>query len=80
MGGEDVVAEEVIVDGDEPVGQRRLFEITDAVDVQRDPVAADGHVLGGIGVRGVGVVEQWRAKRARQSEPQQRQAAADTRP
>ena len=58
MGGEDVVAEEAVVDGDDPVGQRRFFEIADAVDVEGDPVAAGGDVLGGLGVGGVGVVEQ----------------------
>jgi hypothetical protein len=58
MSGEHVVAEEVIVDGDDPVGQRRLFEIADAVDVHRDPVVAGGDVLGGLSVSGVGVVEK----------------------
>src|SRR5271170_5289304 len=32
MGGEDVVAEEAVVDGDNPVGERGFFEVADAVD------------------------------------------------
>ena len=64
MGGEDVVAEEVIVDGDHPVGERRFFEVANAVHVHRDPVSAGGDVLGGLGVGRVGVVEQGGEKRA----------------
>ena len=35
--GEDVIAEDVIVDGGEPVGKRRLFQIADAIDLQASP-------------------------------------------
>jgi len=56
--GEDVVSEDVVVDGREPVRQRRLFKIADAVDAEGDPVSADGHVLGRVGMCGVGVVEK----------------------
>ncbi len=57
-----VVAKEVIIDRGQPVGQRRLLEVANAIDGKRHPVAADGHVLRGVGVRSVGVVEQRRGK------------------
>ena len=60
VGGEDVVAEEAVVDGDDPVGERGFFEIADAVDVEGDPVSGLGDVFGDLGVGGVGVVEQRR--------------------
>ncbi len=51
-------------EGGDPVGQRRLFEIADAVDVQRHPVAGLEHGLRGLGVGGVGVVQQrWSPQR-----------------
>ncbi len=59
MGGEAVEAEETEAEGDEPVGERGLFEVTDAVDAEGDEVAGECHVTGGAGVSGVGVVEQW---------------------
>ena len=62
MGGEGVEAEEAEGDGIEPVGERGLLEVADAVDVEGDPVAGEGHVAGGAGVGGVGVVEQGRAE------------------
>src|ERR1700730_4045552 len=58
MCGEGVEAEEAEAEGDEPVGERRFFEIADAVDSESDEVAGEGHVTGGAGMRGVGVVEQ----------------------
>jgi hypothetical protein len=61
VGGEGVEAEESKAEGDEPVGKRSFFEIADAVDAKGDEVAGKGHVTGGAGVGGVGVVEQrWR--------------------
>jgi hypothetical protein len=36
MGGEGVEAEEAEAEGDEPVGERRFFEVADAVDVEGD--------------------------------------------
>ncbi len=62
MGGEGVEAEDAEAEGDEPVGQRRLLEVADAVDVEGDPVAGEGDVAGGVGVGGVGVVEQGRGE------------------
>ncbi len=42
MGGEGIEAEDAEAEGVEPVGQRRFFEVADAVDVQGDksPVRA----------------------------------------
>ena len=69
--------------GDQPVGQRRLFEVADAVDVEGDPVAGVEHVAGGVGVGGVGVVEQGGVKRAAQKmtsqRPQSRSRAVERR-
>lgn len=48
--------------GGEPVGKRRLFQVADAVDVEGDPVSSGEHGLGGLGVRGVGVVEERRSE------------------
>ncbi len=62
MGGEGVEAEDAEADGDDPVGQRSFFEIADAVDAQGDPVAGESHLAGGVGVGGVGVVEQGRGE------------------
>ena len=64
MSGEGVEAEDAEAEGDEPVGERRLFEIADAVDVQGDEVAGESHVAGGVGVGGVGVVEQRRGEKS----------------
>ena len=61
MRGKGVEAEETEAKGAQPVGERRFFEIADAVDTKRDKIAGEGHVTGGVGVGGVGVVEQrWR--------------------
>lgn len=56
VGGENVEAEDVVVDCREPVVHGRLFKVADAVDVGGDPVAGDGHVGGGLGVSGVDIV------------------------
>ena len=58
VGGEGVEAEEAKAEGDEPVGERCFFEVADAVDVEGDEIAGEGHVAGGAGVGGVGVIEQ----------------------
>ena len=61
MRGEGVLHARDFVDrGHDPVGQRRLLNVADAVDVRRNPVAGIGNVLSGLGVRGVHVVEQRR--------------------
>ncbi len=46
----------------EPVGEGGLFEVADAVDVEGDEVSGEGHVAGGVGVGGVGVVEEGRGE------------------
>ncbi len=62
MRGEDVLSEDAIQSRVEPVRQRRLLEIADAVDLHGDPIAAFDHVLRDLRVRGVGVVEQGRSE------------------
>jgi hypothetical protein len=62
MRGEGVEAEDAEAEGDEPVGEWCLLEVTDAVDLEGDEIAAEGHVAGGVGVGGVGVVEQRRGE------------------
>jgi hypothetical protein len=68
--GEGVEAEEAKAEGDEPVGERRFFEVTDAVNAEGDEVAGDGHVAGGAGVSGVGVVEQRRSEEGGEEDDQ----------
>ena len=63
MGGKDVISEEVVIGSGQPIRQRRLFQIADAIYFQRDPVAALRHVLGGGGVGGIGVIQQRRRKK-----------------
>ncbi len=76
MGGEGVEAEEAEAKGDEPVGEWCFFEIADAVDMEGDEVAGEGHVAGGVGVGGVSVVEQrWGEERG--EEDDQPEAAED---
>ena len=70
MRGEGVEAEEAEAEGDEPVGERRFFEVADAVDAEGDEVAGEGHVAGGVGVGGVGVVEQRRGEESGEEEDQ----------
>ena len=60
--GEGVLAEDAVQSGVEPIGQRRLLKIADAVDFHGDPVAAFGHVLRDLRVGGVDVVEQRRSE------------------
>lgn len=57
VGGEGVEAEEAEAEGDQPVGEGRLFEVSDAVDVKGNEVAGECHVASGAGMGGVGVVE-----------------------
>ena len=57
MRGKGVEAEETKAKGAQPVGERRLFEIADAVDAEGDEIAGESHVAGGVGVGRIGVVE-----------------------
>ena len=63
---------------DEPVRERRFFEVADAVDAEGDEVSGGGHGAGGLGVGGVGVVEQRRREEGAEEE-QEPQAAEDER-
>ena len=65
MGGEYVESEEVIVGGSQPIWQRWLFQVTNAIHFQGDPVAGVRHRLGGNRVVGVGVIQQWGSKECR---------------
>jgi hypothetical protein len=56
MGGKYVVSEEVVIRGGQPIGERWLFQVADSIYFQRDPVAAERHMLGGAGVGSVGVI------------------------
>jgi hypothetical protein len=62
MRGEGVEAEDPKADGDQPVGERRFFQIADVVDAEGDPIAGEQHLAGGVGVGTVGVVEHRRRK------------------
>ena len=62
VGGKDIFAEDLIECAGEPVGQRWLFDVADAVDPGRYPVAVLGEVLRGLGMGGVNVVQQRRRK------------------
>ncbi len=78
-GGGGVDAEELETGGHAPVEQRRFFEVADAVRVERDPVAADEHLAGDLGVDRVGVVEQRRRQQREagvEEEPQRKQDKA----
>ena len=55
-------AEEFEAGGDGPVEERGLFEVADAVGVEGDPVVAEEHLAGDLGVDGVGVVEEGRSE------------------
>ena len=46
--GKCILSKELIEAGFKPVGKRRLFKIANAVDLQRDPVAALRHMLRGL--------------------------------
>ncbi len=60
--GKDVLTENAVEAGGKPVGQRRLLNVADAVDLGRDPVAGLGDALRGLGVGGVHIVEQRRVE------------------
>ena len=60
--GGGVDAEEFEAGGHGPVEERGLFEVADAVGVEGDPVVAEEHLAGDLGVDGVGVVEEWRGE------------------
>ncbi len=54
-------AEQFIAGGHAPVEQRRFFQVSQAVDVEGGPVVAEHHLARGLGVHGIGIVEQRRA-------------------
>jgi hypothetical protein len=56
MSGEGVFAEDLVTSCDHPEGQRGFFYVTNAVDHRGDQVACVDHVLGELGVAGVGVI------------------------
>ena len=60
MCGEDVLSEDAIESGVEPVRERRFLKISDSVDLHGDPIAAFGHVLRDLRMGGICVVEQGR--------------------
>ncbi|GGG65786.1 hypothetical protein GCM10011585_04380 [Edaphobacter dinghuensis] len=64
--------EELEAGGDAPIEQGRFFEIADTVGVERDPVVADEHLAGYLGVDRIGVIEQRRR--------QQREAGVEEEP
>ena len=70
--GKGVLAENPVHAGDGPVRQRRLLNVADAVDLRRNQVAALGHVLRGLRVRRVHVVQAAAAKTATQNTPRQK--------
>jgi hypothetical protein len=49
--------------GHGPVQEGRLFQVTDAIDVESDPVVTEHHFAGGFGVDGVGVIQKRRPKK-----------------
>src|ERR1700733_5685833 len=79
MGGEGVETEDAEAESDEQVGEGRFFEVADAIDTEGDEVAGEGHVAGGAGVRGVGVVEQWRGEERGEEDDEQQTAEDDER-
>ncbi len=70
MGGEGVEAEEAEAESDDPVRERGFFEVADAVDLEGNEVAGEGHVAGGAGVGAVGVVEQRRSEEGGEEDDQ----------
>ncbi len=58
MRGEGIFAEDLVTGGNYPIGQRGLLDVADAVDLRGDQVAGIDHVLGGLGMGGVNIVEQ----------------------
>ena len=78
MGGEYIESEDAIIGRSQPIRKRRLFQVTDAIHFQGDPVAAAGHILGGSRVGSVGVIQQGRSEERRhmdRGEHQQQQAS-----
>ena len=76
MGSKDVVAKEPVIDRHQPVGQRRLLQIANAIDLEGDPVAGERHMLGCAGMVGIGVIQQRRGEKGGQvnrGEDQQQQ-------
>ena len=65
MGGEYVESEEVVIGGGQPIGQRRLFQVADAIHLQGDPVAAARHLTGRRGMGGIRVIQQGGRKERR---------------
>src|SRR5579871_3071072 len=64
MGSESVLAENPVSNCIEPVGQGRLLEVANAIELHGDPVAALEHVLGHLRVRSVYIVKQrWSKER-----------------
>ena len=57
MHRERVRAEDAETQCHQPVGEWCLFEIADAVDVKRDPVASRGHGVRSLCVGGVSIIE-----------------------
>ncbi len=55
-------AEKAVRSGDQPVHDRRFFQVADAVDVEGDEVVAGKHLAGSFGVRGVHIILQGRRK------------------
>ena len=55
-----VDAENLVGDRDHPIFERRFFEIRDAVQARRDPIAGIEHVARDLGLDGVDVVHQRR--------------------
>ena len=53
-------AENLVGDGNQPVNQRRFFEINNAVDARRDPIARGQHIAGDLRLHGVHIVHQRR--------------------
>ena len=77
--GPFVHAERVEGRGAEPVLQRRLLEVLEAVQARREPVAADGHLARDLGVAPlVGVLQVARVER-REPRDERRRVPAATR-
>src|ERR1700722_15091776 len=72
----------MIIRSSQPIRQRRLLEVTDAIHFQRNPVTAPGHILGGTRMGGVGVVQKGGRKEGRKvyrSKNQQQQCPGSPR-
>jgi hypothetical protein len=63
---EQVLAKHRLAQGDQPIAAGRFFEIADAHEVRRHPVAAQQHLLADLGVTGlVGVHKPCRPRGSR---------------